>query len=728
MSSLYNLYVSQSSAPKPYTDKAASRYSIWLGQVLIDLALILGWYNPVRNQWPSIFTDDDFLALTGLPSHPGADRDLCDDGEGWVSAAKAPTALQSKRLLLGRRSLLRKKKLPKDLPLFSNIGLLGETLGLSVAGEALLAFAAALQLFPQFCNAIALQAEATSNQSLCHLMARITGIPAKDFAAAIADDGPLAATGILRIPPGSGDLETKLDLIDGFGEVLLCKHASREQLIRRFVRKAAPPTVSLDSFPHLSRDSHLLLDYLRNSLDRRIPGVNVLMHGKPGAGKTEYVKALAAAAGADLYEINYADPEGNPIKGNARLRAYNLCQRFLARCGNALLLFDEIEDVFEPELDLLFRLFGGEDASGGSSGGKAWLNRTLEGNAVPAVWVSNRIGHIDQAYKRRYDYSVSFPQPPKAVRLSMAQRYLRSLHPPKSFLQRIASHDELTPAQLAAAAKVARVVSPEDGGRALEIVEQTLDCSSILLGQTPVSARKAGATGYSLAFLNTDVDLAEILEGIKRRPRCSFCFYGAAGTGKSELARFIAGEVGKSFLLRRASDLLSKYVGEAEKNIAGMFHEARQQDAVLVLDEADSFLADRRGAHQSWEVSQVNEMLTQMEAFDGIFICTTNLMEKLDPASLRRFDLKVRFAPLTPGQRWDIFKQELGRLGGDGKHLAGWETRVRELGGLTPGDLAVAARRFELLGTPATAEKLYQLLRKECAVKGGTLTRIGFAV
>jgi transitional endoplasmic reticulum ATPase len=95
---------------------------------------------------------------------------------------------------------------------------------------------------------------------------------------------------------------------------------------------------------------------------------------------------------------------------------------------------------------------------------------------------------------------------------------------------------------------------------------------------------------------------------------------------------------------------LDKYVGESEKNIADMFAVARQQNAVLVLDEADSFLADRRNAQRSWEVTQVNELLTQMEAFDGIFICTTNLMEKLDPASIRRFAFKVRFDPMTPDQ------------------------------------------------------------------------------
>ena len=132
-------------------------------------------------------------------------------------------------------------------------------------------------------------------------------------------------------------------------------------------------------------------------------------------------------------------------------------------------------------------------------------------------------------------------------------------------------------------------------------------------------------------------------------------------------------------LVRRASDLLSKWLGDSEKNIARMFAEARQQDAVLVLDEADSFLADRRGAQHSWEVTQVNELLTQMEAFDGIFVCTTNLMDRLDAASLRRFAFKVKFDFLTADQRWAMFRQELERLGGDVTQAAAWEASVRRL-------------------------------------------------
>ena len=108
---------------------------------------------------------------------------------------------------------------------------------------------------------------------------------------------------------------------------------------------------------------------------------------------------------------------------------------------------------------------------------------------------------------------------------------------------------------------------------------------------------------------------------------------------------------------------MSKFVGETEQNMAGMFREAENEKAVLLLDEADSFLQDRRGAQRTYEVTEVNEMLQGMERFDGIFVCTTNLMDRIDQAALRRFTFKIRFKPLTAVQREKMFVTEA--LGGD---------------------------------------------------------------
>jgi SpoVK/Ycf46/Vps4 family AAA+-type ATPase len=523
----------------------------------------------------------------------------------------------------------------------------------------------------------------------------------------------------VQLHHGVKDLEDKVELLKGVANVLMMPHRNSEELTGRFLKKADPPTLTLDNFPHLSADTALLLPYLQHAVQGRTTGVNILLHGKPGVGKSEYVKALAAANGLDLYEISFADAGGEPIKGTGRLKAFAFCQNLLARSENALLLFDEIEDVFPDNSFAL--LFGGDEQ--GDTAGKAWINRTMERNPVPALWVSNRIHQIDPAYLRRFDYSVQFPTPPLAVRRTIAQYHLGCFNPPENWLERIAAAEEITPAQLERAAKVASLVGEANS---LKLVEQVLDKSCTLLNTKAMPTRLPVKTGYSLEYLNVDADVTALLEGLQKRPSASLCFYGAAGTGKSELARHLADQLGKPLVIKRASDLLDKYVGESEKNIAAMFAEARRHGAVLVLDEADSFLSDRRDAQRSWEVTQVNELLTQMEAFDGIFICTTNLMERLDQASLRRFSFKVRFDYLTKPQRIGMFRQELTRLGGDLAHADSYEPQVARLDRLTPGDFAVAVRQFELWGTAATAQKLYEQLAKECEAKGAPVRKIGF--
>jgi SpoVK/Ycf46/Vps4 family AAA+-type ATPase len=146
-----------------------------------------------------------------------------------------------------------------------------------------------------------------------------------------------------------------------------------------------------------------------------------------------------------------------------------------------------------------------------------------------------------------------------------------------------------------------------------------------------------------------------------------------------------------------------------------------------VLDEADSLLMDRRSARQSWEVTQVNELLTQMEDFPGIFICTTNLLDRLDPASLRRFAFKIRFDCLNRDQRLKLFEAELARLAPDAaRSTTNVIARLDRLDKLTPGDFAAVARQWSLWATQPSADALISALEEECKVKGNGGRSIGF--
>ena len=104
--------------------------------------------------------------------------------------------------------------------------------------------------------------------------------------------------------------------------------------------------------------------------------------------------------------------------------------------------------------------------------------------------------------------------------------------------------------------------------------------------------------------------------------RFSICLQGPPGTGKSAYTRYPADRLGLEVMHRRASDLKSMWVGGTEQNIARAFAEARDTEAFLIFNEADSLLADWRGAHRSWEVAQVNEMVTWMESHPLPFVCS----------------------------------------------------------------------------------------------------------
>lgn len=126
-----------------------------------------------------------------------------------------------------------------------------------------------------------------------------------------------------------------------------------------------------------------------------------------------------------------------------------------------------------------------------------------------------------------------------------------------------------------------------------------------------------------------------------------FNFYGPPGTGKSMTAEAIASYLGKKVFSVNYSQLESKYVGETPKNIKKVFEKAKKEDAVLILDEADSFLGKRltnisQSADYGVNITR-SVMLLELEKFDGVVIFTTNLLDNYDDAFKRRILANVEF-------------------------------------------------------------------------------------
>lgn len=707
-------FLQSGSAPQLLEDEETRAYQPLLGRWLIDLTLMLNWHRlsatDSRSHTP-LWEYRNFLTMIGLETFID---DQLEENEDYGNHRRVQWLEQRFTALLHQqRTKLAAMPLDTNLLLLRNLEMLAELLNLSLVEQAILGFAVLLDRHQSFKEAISERDHGTTTPMLFNILAQLIGVSVQEVRNALDEQGVLISTDLIDIDKDRTDLERKISTRRDMPHILMTSHRDAEALIGCFLQRSPRRSLTLANFPHLHRDTVAASELLRAGLNDKIPGTNLLLYGPPGVGKTEYAAVLAEAVGAELYEVNYADDDGDPIRGEARLRAFNLCQKLLARRENALLLFDEVEDVFEG--NPFAELFGG--GRGRAAGGKAWINRTLENNPVPALWITNHADGMDAAYLRRFDYSIRFSTPPQSVRLQIAHHHLGDWAGEDDWLARIAAHEHLTPAQLERAAKLARHAGHGEMETSRTLVLQAIERSTGLLGQKRTPPRNSVPTGYDPRYLNTDVPIPKLIAALQRRPHGVFCFYGPAGTGKSELARHLADQLEKPLLVKRASDLLDMYLGQTEQRIAAMFNEARQREAVLVLDEADSFLRDRRSARQSWEVTQVNELLTQIEAFEGIFIATTNLMNTLDAASLRRFPWKVRFDYLKPAQRWTLFAQELVRLGGELAEAEEYKAEVWRLEHLTPGDFAAVVRQYELWDETPGAGAFYDRLCVEVAAK-----------
>lgn len=601
----------------------------------------------------------------------------------------------------------------------ANIDRLADLVGMSEAECRVLGFATLLH-HEQELDKAADTLGALSSSAIVDVLTALLDLPEQQVRSALSSQGVLARSGLLNVDrTGTAPLRNKLDLLSNqFADSILESETDPVALLRDMVAPSTPARLSLDDFGHLDEALGILKPYLAQAVAGSRQGVNIFVYGAPGTGKSELARTLAVALGCELFEVASEDEDGDPVTGERRLRAYRAAQSFFDR-RRAMLLFDEVEDVFGDS----GIAFGSRSTA---QRRKAWLNRTLEQNRVPTLWLSNSIDGIDPAFMRRFDVLVEVPVPPRAQRERILHATCGDLADAPT-LARMAQAEALAPAVVDRAASVVRVIRDQfdtpGSARALEwLISRTLEAQ----GHPGLDAGAASQLPghYDPAILNADADLAQLAAGLAQSRSARLCLYGPPGTGKSAFGRWLADQLGMPLLLKSASELMSKWVGDSEKAIAAAFRQAEREGALLMLDEVDSFLCERQGAQHSWEVTRVNEMLTRMESFPGVFIASTNLLDGIDAAALRRFDLKIRFDYLEPGQAGLMLERQCAALGLGAPPLE-VSARARRLALLTPGDFAALTRRHRF--TPFVGcEQVVEALERECALKRGKSPAIGF--
>ena len=521
------------------------------------------------------------------------------------------------------------------------------------------------------------------------------------------------------------DLADLMKVSEKLPPVLMRQYRDQAELMAVFTRLSSKSTLAMDDFAFVAEDAQVLCTLLANAVNRQEIGINVLLYGPPGTGKTELAKVVAQSAGLELFEVEYADRDGNSLSGRDRYRSLQIAQVFLKGSAKAALLFDEVEDVFPPisheAAQWMARVDAAATPPNSSVSGKAWVNQVLESNVVPTIWVTNRIEQIDPAFRRRFAYHLELKSPPPGAREELVRKTLAGVAVTDDFVARLTQRKGLTPAQIRTASRFAALAQASSGttaGMEALIERQLRNADQALGNRVHYTARDMAGSAYDLTLLNVKsrFDIARVVQALQARGHGTLCFYGPPGTGKTALARHIASSLAQPLHVRQASDLMSKYVGETEQNMATMFREAETENAILLLDEADSFLQDRRSAQRSYEVTEVNEMLQGMERYRGIFICTTNLMERIDQAALRRFTFKIQFLPLTRAQRLTLFVTEA--CAGDATRLLPeLESRLANLDQLCVGDFAAVKRQATILDVQMDPAEFLEQLEAEHRIK-----------
>ena len=467
---------------------------------------------------------------------------------------------------------------------------------------------------------------------------------------------------------------------------------------------------------------------------------NILLYGAPGTGKTSFARSLAKELGRTAFEIRQGDEDGKNMKSEARMIGIQVCNSQEDPAAS-LMIVDEADELLRGSSCGfgLFGLFGFE--TGGKSTEKGVMNTILDEMKVPAVWISNAPAReMDESVRRRFDYSICFERLNNGQRVAIwrnqvAKHGLEALIPEAKIDEYAVKYETSAGGISTVLSNVKRMApAPE---KVDELVATLMKPHCKLMGVKDAHAFLP-AKDYSLDGLNIKgkVSLARLVKAARNyldaafgaesadKPRMNVLLYGPPGTGKTEFVKYLGKELDRKVVVVKGSDILGMYVGQSEQNIARAFRRAEAEHAILFFDEVDGLLQDRANASHSWEVTQVNELLQQMENFDGIMVAATNFSKNLDPATMRRFTFKLEFGYLDDAGKKAFFERMFKTTLADEEFA-----ELRQLRNLAPGDFRTVRQEQFYLGDAVTNLDRIAALKEECAVKkdGDASLPIGFA-
>lgn len=416
-------------------------------------------------------------------------------------------------------------------------------------------------------------------------------------------------------------------------------------------------------------------------------GSMMLFYGRPGTGKTMTAHAVAKHLGKRVLNVDIPT-----------FLAHHDAQRFLpglfreAKIQNAILFFDECEMLFS-------------DRRGGNLLVTLLLTE-LERFEGIAIFATNLPKVLDEAFQRRVLIRVCFPEPDIQSRAQIWRNLIPADAPLSEDVdfEVLAARFEITGGYIKNALLSAVADAVHQGGEESMITMSMLEEAARHqlnliedIDQEDIFVPKVRLSDVILNKESTS-QAEKIIGAVRHLPSVLHrwgiggasgdrggivaLFHGPPGTGKTLCAEAIAGELNRPLKIARSSTIMSKWVGESERNLAKIFKDARAHNAVLFIDEADSLIESRDRTSSSHQRSLVNLLLSLIERHNGLVLLATNHREALDSALERRITHQLK----------------LNRPSAQERHRLWTSMLPDNVPGASSVDLEALANRYEMSG------------------------------
>lgn len=558
------------------------------------------------------------------------------------------------------------------------------------------------------------------NLQLLHvLLSHGIGKPLDVVLTALGSAGRLVQTHLLTLDAtvGPSAVISHYDLPShGFAAAMCRSTESIEKIAVPLAVLADEGQLQEHHFTHIQNELNWMCEFLRSDSARSSKGVNILLYGRPGVGKSELARLLSKRAGKLLVEIKSSDNTLTPCGGKSRLRGYQIAQAIYAT--DTVFLIDECEDLLSiNSASTVMDLHG-------QSSGKAWVISLLE-NSRPTVWVCNNIDDIDPAILRRFQFCLQMQSPPECLRQDHIQSMAHGILTPET-VSLLAKKSSLSLGVTQTAIQTVSAIedhlnAEQRSAMVVSLANQHLRAT----GQKEIRAECDYLSLFNTAYVNSDPCIELLLHGLSTHRDARLLLYGPPGTGKTIFGKFLAQRMNCETHHHKTSELLSKYVGESEHRLSRAFARAKSTDAILHFDEVDSILMDRQHAVKDHEVTLVNTFLEELDAHTGIVVATTNRMHAIDPAALRRFDVLIKLDFMDSNASISLFQHACSVNCFDEPNEAQLK-QVAALDQLTPGDFDQLRRQSRFLPLKDTQDFVDRLIKSVRSKKRGVSSSMGF--